>query len=367
MHYLKQDAIFNGISFHFPELDILCSHDPEQYFVSNNKPLYKGKTSDDLIINIKQGIKDKIDLYYILSKKQRKILAPDFYDYIKDFNNKEYSTKAKKQKNNLEATKAFYFINISGKKKTLGEYMKIRNKLEKIFSIFLLEPIYSDFCIAKIKGESYRVIQRISKIKDYKDTYYRMHLPVSINQVTTNLIEIIDSFNNLLPTNLLESLIFDRIYNKNFPTYQQFIITTSVIGGWQHKYSNGKKKYEDFFSENLLDNDTITDGNKQRGLTGIKDHLESILGGAKNFSEMGKDIGHLRDCIAHFDEKMTGNNKILKRYKHILDDEAQIANLCDVLFCLLIYAIYKKIGIELNDDQKCNFLRCIRKWNTIPN
>ncbi len=203
------------------------------------------------------------------------------------------------------------------------------------------------------------------------------HLPVNIHNIKDNFEKIFFEWNNLLPSDLLNVLIVDKFYNKVHAGYQQFCIIVAIIGGWQVLHGQDQTyntRYEKFLSETLPDNDVFTDGEDVMHdgkiiakKDGMKEKLAQVLGAGKTFKELGEDIDGIRDCILHWDNKLrtpTKTDKQFKKYQPIIEKEVQISNLCEILFILMIKAIYTKIGITLTNDEKKNLLRYVTLWSS---
>ena len=76
-------------------------------------------------------------------------------------------------------------------------------------------------------------------------------------------------------------------------------------------------------------------------------------------------IGEIRNTILHIDQLSPTCQKI-KKYGHIVKNEIHIANLCEILFIIVIKAIYRKLGIEQSEDQKRGLLRQCLNWSSVP-
>ena len=94
------------------------------------------------------------------------------------------------------------------------------------------------------------------------------------------------------------------------------------------------------------------------------------MGFDKTWGDIACDLDNIRDCILHLDMKINNKkstNNIFDKYKNIIEKETSISNLCEILFIVLVKAIYSKLGIKLTDDEKNNLLRYVVSWTSYPN
>lgn len=389
-HSLMTDESFNRISFHFPEIDAFCSFkDINGYFISDNKTLIKNiPIDDDFEIELKQGIRDVVELTSVLPDSIMDKIDPEYKTAKRQLFTKEnfdpkksefteqgkiLAKKINKTEQDLTITKPFYCVAVKGKNRKIKDFIKIKFELEKLFSVFFLTPIYSDFCcIGDDKGKYY-VIKKIGKVS--KNSPLFLHLPITINNVKNNFKDIFANWVKILPSDLLNLVVIDKFYNNITPGYQQFSILLAIIGGWQILHGENKdynKRYENFLKETLQPNDIFYKGkgekcgNASTKQEGIKDKIDRIFGSEKSFGSIAQDLNNIRDCILHWDQKLQNQKKSdtqLERCKDILNKETSVMNLCEILFIVLLYAIYSKLGIVLSENQKLNLLRYVRSWS----
>ena len=376
IHTSKDKKIFNGISFHFPEMNSFCCWRNDDYFISDHKPIVDCKTKDNLNIKIAQGYRDTMDLSLVLNNEVLKKICPELTEYRKNITTKpELSPREleiiNQERDNITITKPFYAITVKGNRANIGNYLHIRYKIEKLFSIFFLKPIYSTFAKVFIGKKGYTLIEHINTLNNNKSIEHLPYIPVNISNVKDKFNEIYDNWNNILPSDLLDILIVDKFYNHVGSGYQQFSILLSIIGSWQiiHGSDNTyNSRYEKFLEENLPDNDIFTNGIKEGEKIirkGIKERFYDILSSNK-WSDIAYDLNNIRDFILHLDMKVNNKKGNFSKYISIIDEETSINNLCEILFIILIKAIYSKIGIVLTDDEKNNLLRYIVSWTSYP-
>lgn len=344
LHFLKDNALFNGISFHFEELNNFIVPFPEEYFIADNTPQIDCCTEDGLKISIKQGKKDSIYLPNIL------------YSYGIQHSQKHLE-QLRKETKDIWLSKPFYFFHISGGNKTLGDYIKIRHKIEKLFSIFFLKPIISTYTLLNIKEVSCQIIETRIDHKNNSKIPYMPHLPLCINNIKQCFPEILRKFDDILEYSLVDTYLTDKHYNNIKSGMQQYSVIVALIGAWQTKQNGDyQHRYEDFFTENLQPSDKLNDG--------LIEKMKKILGQNKTLSELALDIGEIRNTILHIDNIPNTKSKI-KKYGNIINSDTDISNLCEILYIIIIKAIYAKLGIQLQDQQKENLLRYCLTWNSI--
>lgn len=185
------------------------------------------------------------------------------------------------------------------------------------------------------------------------------HLPVCLRNIKDKFSEILKNWEEVLQFDLVNAFIMDKLYHNSGAGLQQYSILVALIGAWQSKKDgNYNNRYKNFLAENLLPEDDVF--NKE-----IMIKLRRILGDSKTLDEIAEDIGEIRNTILHIDQLSPTCQKI-KKYGHIVKNEIHIANLCEILFIIVIKAIYRKLGIEQSEDQKRGLLRQCLNWSSVP-
>lgn len=348
IHCLKDDTIFTGISFHFGGLNNFCVLHPNEYFIADNTPQIDCTIDDNIVIKLQQGLKDAFDLSMAMFA----------------YGNK-YETKLveelRQKTENMMLSKPYYFFHIKGNSQTAGNYIHLQYDIEKLFSIFLFKKIYSLYSFLKAGNKEYQLINAFSlKEKTDENKILPMaYLPVGLNNVRDKFSEILKNWKEILQFDLINSFITDKLYHNSGAGLQQYSILIALIGAWQSKKDGDyKNRYKNFLAENLLPEDDVF--NEE-----ITIKLRQILGDSKTLDEIAEDIGEIRNTILHIDQLSPTCQK-LKKYGHIVKNEIHIANLCEILFIIVIKAIYRKLGIEQSEDQKRGLLRQCLNWSSVP-
>lgn len=348
IHCLKDDTIFTGISFHFGGLNNFCVLHPNEYFIADNTPQIDCTIDDNIVIKLQQGLKDAFDLSMAMFA----------------YGNK-YETKLveelRQKTENMMLSKPYYFFHIKGNSQTAGNYIHLQYDIEKLFSIFLFKKIYSLYSFLKAGNKEYQLINAFSfKEKTDENKILPMaYLPVCLNNVRDKFSEILKNWKEILQFDLVNSFITDKLYHNSGAGLQQYSILIALIGAWQSKKDGDyKNRYKNFLAENLLPEDDVF--NEE-----ITIKLRQILGDSQTLDEIAEDIGEIRNTILHIDQLSPTCQK-LKKYGHIVKNEIHIANLCEILFIIVIKAIYRKLGIEQNEDQKRGLLRQCLNWSSVP-
>lgn len=348
IHCLKDDTIFTGISFHFGGLNNFCVLHPNEYFIADNTPQIDCTIDDNIVIKLQQGLKDAFDLSMAMFA----------------YGNK-YETKLieelRQKTENMILSKPYYFFHIKGNSQTAGNYIHLQYDIEKLFSIFLFKKIYSLYSFLKAGNKEYQLINAFSlKEKTDENKILPMaYLPVCLNNVRDKFSEILKNWKEILQFDLINSFITDKLYHNSGAGLQQYSILIALIGAWQSKKDGDyKNRYKNFLAENLLPEDDVF--NEE-----ITIKLRQILGDSKTLDEIAEDIGEIRNTILHIDQLSPTCQK-LKKYGHIVKNEIHIANLCEILFIIVIKAIYRKLGIEQSEDQKRGLLRQCLNWSSVP-
>lgn len=348
IHCLKDDTIFTGISFHFGGLNNFCVLHPNEYFIADNTPQIDCTIDDNIVIKLQQGLKDAFDLSMAMFA----------------YGNK-YETKLieelRQKTENMMLSKPYYFFHIKGNSQTAGNYIHLQYDIEKLFSIFLFKKIYSLYSFLKAGNKEYQLINAFSlKEKTDENKILPMaYLPVCLNNVRDKFSEILKNWKEILQFDLINSFITDKLYHNSGAGLQQYSILIALIGAWQSKKDGDyKNRYKNFLAENLLPEDDVF--NEE-----ITIKLRQILGDSKTLDEIAEDIGEIRNTILHIDQLSPTCQK-LKKYGHIVKNEIHIANLCEILFIIVIKAIYRKLGIEQSEAQKRGLLRQCLNWSSVP-
>lgn len=348
IHCLKDDTIFTGISFHFGGLNNFCVLHPNEYFIADNTPQIDCTIDDNIVIKLQQGLKDAFDLSMAMFACGNK-----------------YETKLveelRQKTENMMLSKPYYFFHIKGNSQTAGNYIHLQYDIEKLFSIFLFKKIYSLYSFLKAGNKEYQLINAFSlKEKTDENKILPMaYLPVCLNNVRDKFSEILKNWKEILQFDLINSFITDKLYHNSGAGLQQYSILIALIGAWQSKKDGDyKNRYKNFLAENLLPEDDVF--NEE-----ITIKLRQILGDSKTLDEIAEDIGEIRNTILHIDQLSPTCQK-LKKYGHIVKNEIHIANLCEILFIIVIKAIYRKLGIEQSEDQKRGLLRQCLNWSSVP-
>ncbi len=348
IHCLKDDTIFTGISFHFGGLNNFCVLHPNEYFIADNTPQIDCTIDDNIVIKLQQGLKDAFDLsmaMFVCGNKYETKLVEEL----------------RQKTENMMLSKPYYFFHIKGNSQTAGNYIHLQYDIEKLFSIFLFKKIYSLYSFLKAGNKEYQLINAFSlKEKTDENKILPMaYLPVCLNNVRDKFSEILKNWKEILQFDLINSFITDKLYHNSGAGLQQYSILIALIGAWQSKKDGDyKNRYKNFLAENLLPEDDVF--NEE-----ITIKLRQILGDSKTLDEIAEDIGEIRNTILHIDQLSPTCQK-LKKYGHIVKNEMHIANLCEILFIIVIKAIYRKLGIEQSEDQKRGLLRQCLNWSSVP-
>ncbi len=344
----KEELRIRYLSFHFEELNNFCVCHPNEYFIADKTPQIDCTTNDNIVIKLQQGLKDAFNLSMAM------------FVYGNKYETKLVEELRQKTKN-MMLSKPCYFFHINGNNKTAGDYIHLQYNIEKLFSIFLFKKIYSLYCFLKAENKEYQLINAFSLKErgDEEKVSLMPHLPVCLRNIKDKFSEILKNWEEVLQFDLVNAFIMDKLYHNSGAGLQQYSILVALIGAWQSKKDgNYNNRYKNFLAENLLPEDDVF--NKE-----IMIKLRRILGDSKTLDEIAEDIGEIRNTILHIDQLSPTCQKI-KKYGHIVKNEIHIANLCEILFIIVIKAIYRKLGIEQSEDQKRGLLRQCLNWSSVP-
>ena len=191
-------------------------------------------------------------------------------------------------------------------------------------------------------------------------------MPVNINNIKNNFSNILKNWFDLIDNYdfSIDFIVIDGFYNKNnLAGYKQYKNIIDSIINWQKLYGKNKEFSEkNFMIHFLLENISLDNEEDCK----IIKHLKIYIYDEHNYnietlkkedlSELGKILKELRNLLTHYENKKEINREIMNRkikYSNsIIKDPTKLYNIYEILHTLLINAIYKKIGIELNLKQK---------------
>ena len=337
----------NGFHFSFPGFNKFCS--PVEGMQLHNK--------DKIIEHKWNGLTFTIKNLHNVAYELKNLLLP--------YKNKKLVDKILKDIDDsslmISEYTPFLIINFD-KSKNFTETIRFKYLVEKLFSIFLVQPIEADkhYMTVQIasQSETVQIMHTLpdnvnkEKVSDY------FFLPVNLSMVKDIFPAIWKFWEEMLQDefNIINIVLTDKIFNRVMTGYQSLVAYEAYIQEWQVRYGTDKSlndRHEHFFAENLSwTNDDLCE------------KLKQLLPNAKSVSDIAKSIADMRDCITHTDNKRR-NDKKYKQHKNILEDEVSISNICEILFVIFIRAIYNKMGIAESEYQKHNLVNQLRRWEKI--
>jgi hypothetical protein len=360
IHTTDDAEIFTGISFHSPALDHFFDLAPDNLLVYNKKTAkpYLTPTSISGDINI-EILNCGTPKYLPLFAYTRNEDNTNFSNEIKDLVMK-YSHKGEM----LGLSKAYPVIKLTGSKQIARQWLYKSGDIKQFFAALVSHRIYADTIKLWVDDKTHDVFQGYyPELKTPDRLKDSNRIPIRIGALQENFRSIYNEFQTIMQDNgfsLLEDLINERIYKQgerrsNTLGYMQFSWIDNIICDWQQRYGANKTEGDEevnFLTEHLNDKIFGTD-NPTRFCDKVAKDLQNIFGDTDTLETIGWKIRQIRNCLEHKKSRETHKKPELnyESYKHIIENQATIYNLCELLFVVMKKVLYSKIGIVLDDDQ----------------
>lgn len=351
-HHFKKDVRLKGYLFTFNNLDEFCYPQHRKFNDFYEKEKILSAKIDSMNIEL---IKQAIGTTY--GNQISNMLMSDNKELKKDLDEAVSKVMNKHKTKFLDIKKEmhYYFSLRSNKKKHLSykECHKTARKILDLFKCLMLRRLVFTEIIAYVpavsNGKRYnkrctiliplyleeRVVKSIMKSEDYN------YLPVNMLGVKENFGSIVNSWDRFKNErfNIVLQTIINHIYN-HVDCFQHYVLLIASIDQWSFwENIDSKIKYDGFINNHANEK--------------IKSKLlEMLPSGIKN-EELGKALGDIRNCIIHPPKQ---NTKEFKKYSSVIN-YAGISNLSELVYFVLVVALYKKIGVEKKYIEK--FLRNI--------
>jgi len=240
-----------------------------------------------------------------------------------------------------------------------GQCIKLVDNAARFFSVLMLKPIRP--IELSLLGnsedghhESFPVLISLhltsSQMKALQSDQNHHLLPVNINGVKANFHDIFSQWNEYASENL--SIVLPTLLNHINGQYnfvQNYVLLLTAIEKWAMDENENYKtieKYDWFINE--------------YGSDELKTHFCKYLPTEKT---IGEHLSDIRKCIVHPATLRSGGKR---KYKDILHDSS-LDNLNELMFILLIIALYNKLGIDQGVVTKISekYSNYIRTYETI--
>lgn len=353
------DMNFTGVSFHCPLLDPFFDRRHNFHCVRCEENLLDVDLVGELNMKVFHGYaKNNIFIGKLFSRGEQ-------------FREKCEQLNEVMGDDDMTLTKAYPIIKITGDRKTANDYLKIHHKIRVFFATLILMATYADKTWLIAGDESYEVLAHMPKSHKLPENMGWNTLTNTIESIKDNFKDLYEEFRQLMDDgglSLLNILIHERIFKHRNQIdsvgYLQYCWIINTIGDWQCKHGaridpdsgkplSGKevanRRFELFLKQHLRPQNEFR--------TAVKNELSRVLG-ASDLTVIGSTIGGIRDCLEH---KNTSSS--YPTYKNFVEDEICVNNLCELLFLLLMSALYDKLGIKLNDRQNLSLKQKIIKWS----
>lgn len=349
------DKAFTEISFHCPVLDYFFDSMPDWNLVYGDESLtdflVDSKIIDGFRMKVFHGHAENSPWFPKRSRCKK-------YKALCDKINKAIEESPYK-KELLSCSKAYPIIKITGKPKLAREYFTAERKMRRFFSALLLVQIHTDRLWVKVFDKSCEVfLQRYQKIDIPWYLKNGHSVFITLDDTKNDFHKIYSDFYQIMEksgSGLLNILIGERIWKhkqkQDSDGHIQYCWIINTIGDWQCKYGNNKKgteRFQSFLKENLR---SKSEFNKK-----IVEGLKKEFCKSDSLNKLGVKIGNVRNCLEH------KKSPLYPKYKHIVENEIAINNLCELLFLVLMKALYKKIGIKVEEKRFDHLLSHLVVW-----
>jgi len=349
MGHFDETTVFKNCSFRLKHIDeFFFPQDRKQHDSYNPNFLYdqtvKNKEKDFKLI-IKQSVTSNIlpikpSSLFTIHKKTNDMICDEYCAEIDDFfNNFE-------KKNEVivlsKETLKYWFLLESEKEVgiSINEFIDVIENCKNLFILLFLEitaPIEIAFKLGddmepttcQVLKSLYLSPSQMMQFSSRKLSNYR--IPINFASIRDELGLILKEWYilNSNEFNIAISQVIDHIYgNDHF--YQKYTLFLASIEHWSMEYNpkyNKSSKYDWF----------INNYSNEKLITVLKKYLP------ENSSSIGEHLSNIRSCIVH---PKSLKDKFVQYQPYI--NNTNIANISEIIFLLLIIAIYDKIGISQN-------------------
>ena len=339
IHYQANVSSFDKISFHFKELNSFCSKNQDNLSVISFNDIFSCDLDDEVHFSIKHGIKNAFML--------GDILCTSFNDI-----DVEMLKQVREKAGNLTVSKPFFCISISKKNTSLLDFLALLFQIEKLFSVFLYQPVHTIYISLYSGKEKHRLIWKpYQKSPDNNNLFYPF-LPINIEDIKYNFPEIWRKWNETTQEIKYNSLITDKFFNNMRFGNITIGVILSAINEWQKKNGNETKKqlYENFLKESFCEDNPFN--------VKAKEILKSILS-TDDFEIIGRKLTKIRGVFLH----EAGGRQ--SKEQDLVKDDAKMRNLSETLFLFLTRRIMLHIGIIFNESDERLLGRNLPAWETL--
>lgn len=339
IHYQDNEAVFNKMAFHFKELNNFCSKNQDALSVISFNDVLSCDLDDNIHFVIRHGTRDGFMLNEILQTT---------FDDIDD----EMLQNIRDKAGNLAISKPFFYIAVSKEKSNLSECLKLVHRFEKLFSVFLYQPVHTTYISLYSGKEKHRLIWKPYQKRPDNNNLFYPFLPINIEDIKYNFPEIWRKWNETTQEIKYNSLITDKFFNNMRFGNITIGVILSAINEWQKKNGNETKKqlYENFLKESFCEDNPFN--------VKAKEILKSILS-TDDFEIIGKKLTKIRGVFLH----EAGGRQ--SKEQDLVKDDAKMRNLSETLFLILTRRIMLHIGIVFNESDERLLGRNLPAWETL--
>lgn len=339
IHYHDNEAVFNKMAFHFKELNNFCSKNQDALSVISFNDVLSCDLDDNIHFVIRHGTRDGFMLNEILQTT---------FDDIDD----EMLQNIRDKAGNLAISKPFFYIAVSKEKSNLSECLKLVHRFEKLFSVFLYQPVHMTYFSLRTDKDKHLLIWKPFKEQSKTSTIFYGFLPITLKNIKDKFPTIWKGWNETLQEIKYNTLVTDKFFGNVQLGYLSYGVVISAINEWQKKNGIEKREklYENFLKESFCEDNEFNNHARKKIIE---------LFGPEDFEKIGKKLTNLRGAFLH-EARQIGEEE-----KKLLENDAAMRNLSELLFLILTRRVLLQIGVFFDENTNRFLCRKIPEWEIV--
>ncbi len=232
------------------------------------------------------------------------------------------------------------FLLASSNGMTTDDYITLIYQLNLLLAYLMIRPIFITEMCFKVEGKNpwYRVLKSLyiddNNLKKIQEDKRNESMALKYSDIKGSVENIFKAWIKFTDndSNLLAKVVRDNIYAPMDLDYMQnyaLLVTMleySFINMVEKK--DGDKKYDHVINSYALGK--------------MQELFLDILPKGTGQKKIGATLGKIRDCIVH---PQMLEQQAFKKFKNCMKP-SPLSNLCELIFCVLIIAVYDHIGID---------------------
>lgn len=161
-----------------------------------------------------------------------------------------------------------------------------------------------------------------------------------------------EGWNETLQEIKYNTLVTDKFFGNVQLGYLSYGVVISAINEWQKKNGIEKRKklYENFLKESFCEDNEFNNHARKKIIE---------LFGPEDFEKIGKKLTNLRGAFLH-EARQIGEEE-----KKLLENDAAMRNLSELLFLILTRRVLLQIGVFFDENTNRFLCRKIPEWEIV--